>query len=165
MKKPFRTTFVWILLWTAMTAGWAAAQNATITKDAVLQRDAGGRSKTIDHIESGERVVLVEPSPQSGYYHIRTEDDEIGWVSVKFVKVSDSPNAAAPSSIPPSAESACDATLWDHVYYSQRLMVRQGCTSVTGILVAATNGKQTDGVRHEADGETHGWLQVDPGIQ
>ena len=26
----------------------------------------------------------------------------------------------------------------------------------------ATAGKQTDGVRHEADGDTHGWLKLDP---
>ena len=26
----------------------------------------------------------------------------------------------------------------------------------------ATNGKNADGVRHEADGDTHGWLKLDP---
>jgi len=25
----------------------------------------------------------------------------------------------------------------------------------------ATNGKEADGVRHEADGDTHGWLNLD----
>jgi hypothetical protein len=28
--------------------------------------------------------------------------------------------------------------------------------------VDATNGREPDGVRHEADGDTHGWLKVDP---
>lgn len=29
----------------------------------------------------------------------------------------------------------------------------------------ATAGKQPDGVRHELDGDTHGWLKVDPQFQ
>jgi hypothetical protein len=33
---------------------------------------------------------------------------------------------------------------------------------VTGTIVDATNGKERDGVRHEDDGDTHGWLKVDP---
>jgi hypothetical protein len=32
---------------------------------------------------------------------------------------------------------------------------------VTGTIVDATKGRQPDGVRHEPDGDTHGWLQVD----
>jgi hypothetical protein len=31
--------------------------------------------------------------------------------------------------------------------------------------VDATAGRQADGVRHEADGDTHGWLQLDPQFQ
>lgn len=34
--------------------------------------------------------------------------------------------------------------------------------SVTGTIVDATRGKFRDGVRHEADGDTHGWLKLDP---
>jgi hypothetical protein len=33
--------------------------------------------------------------------------------------------------------------------------------AVTGTIVDATHGKRSDGVRHEKDGDTHGWLQVD----
>ena len=29
----------------------------------------------------------------------------------------------------------------------------------------ATAGKKSDGVRHEGDGDTHGWLQVDSGFE
>jgi len=35
---------------------------------------------------------------------------------------------------------------------------------VTGVIIDATAGQahhQPDGVRHEPDGDTHGWLQVD----
>ncbi len=33
---------------------------------------------------------------------------------------------------------------------------------MTGKIVDATAGKKADGVRHEGDGDTHGWLDVDP---
>lgn len=141
----------------------AFAQNATITQAAVLHRDASGRSKTLDHLERDERVVLVEPMPQAGFYHIRTEDDEIGWVSTKSISISGPEQA--PSLPPPVApsESGCDSSLWDHVYHAQRLIVRQQCMTVTGTIVDATNGREADGVRHEGDGDTHGWLKLDPG--
>jgi hypothetical protein len=98
------------------TAAWP--QNATLTKDAALHRDAKGRSKTIDHLESGERVVLVEPSPEGGFYHIRTEDDEIGWVSSKVISISGPAKPSPQLGGAPSA-SGCDATVWDHVYHPQ----------------------------------------------
>jgi len=46
--------------------------------------------------------------------------------------------------------------------------IRSGCSSsrsgvtVRGTIVDATNGKQHDGARHESDGDTHSWLQLDP---
>jgi hypothetical protein len=60
------------------------------------------------------------------------------------------------------AES-CDRTRWDHVYNPQRLTVLAECIAATGTIVDATHGKRRDGVRHEADGDTHGWLKLDPG--
>jgi hypothetical protein len=37
--------------------------------------------------------------------------------------------------------------------------------SVTGTIVDASGGSKPDGVRHEKDGDTHGWLKVDPEFQ
>jgi hypothetical protein len=51
--------------------------------------------------------------------------------------------------------------LWKHVYNPQRLIVKQQCLTVRGTIVDATHGKRKDGVRHEADGDTHGWLKLD----
>ena len=57
---------------------------------------------------------------------------------------------------------ACDQTLWTHVYHPQRLKIIQACITVTGILRDATRGRQKDGCRHEADGDGHCFLEVDP---
>jgi hypothetical protein len=65
----------------------------------------------------------------------------------------------------PVSTGDCDASLWKHVYNPQRLVVKQPCISVTGTIVDATASRKhpsEDGVRHEGDGDTHGWLKVDP---
>lgn len=59
---------------------------------------------------------------------------------------------------------SCGDGLWQHVYHPQRLIVLRSCITVTGTLVDATAGSahpSRDGVRHESDGDTHGWLRVD----
>ena len=82
-----------------------------------------------------------------------------------------SPSSSEPASDPEnppvttSGAVQCDDTLWSHVYHSQRLIVKQQCLAVTGTIVDATNGREPDGVRHEADGDTHGWLKVDSAFE
>ena len=60
------------------------------------------------------------------------------------------------------SQPACNHSLWKHVYHPQRLKILDPCLTVRGTLVDATAGKHKDGMRHEADGDTHGWLRVDP---
>ena len=55
-----------------------------------------------------------------------------------------------------------DDSLWDHVYNPQCLIVKQKCIAVTGTMVDASHGQHPDGIRHEADGDTNGWLDLDP---
>lgn len=57
----------------------------------------------------------------------------------------------------------CDDSLWKHVYNSQRLQVHQICAEATGVIVDASHGKNKDGCRHEADGDGHCFLKLDPG--
>jgi hypothetical protein len=57
----------------------------------------------------------------------------------------------------------CDESLWNHVYHKQRLKIVHQCFSVTGTIVDATKGRNKDGARHEADGDSHNWLKLDPG--
>ncbi len=67
--------------------------------------------------------------------------------------------------VPLAAQAQCDPALWKHVYNPKRLIVKAACVTVSGTIVDATHGKRRDGVRHEADGDTHGWLRLDPGQQ
>jgi len=86
----------------------------------------------------------------------------------RYIKVLASPTGTEPNTDPEAANlvgTQCDDTLWQHVYHPTRLIVKQPCIAVTGTMVDATSGREPDGVRHEADGDTHGWLRVDSQFQ
>jgi len=140
----------------------AWAQQATTSRNVNLRRDPSTSSPVIEHIDKGTRFTLLDVAQDNGFYHVRTEDDQVGWVWAKFVSVATSTvTSPEPSATPATADLTCDANLSSHVYHPTRLIVRQDCIAVTGTIVDATNGRKSDGLRHEKDGDTHGWLQVD----
>ena len=143
-------------------------QEAATNRNANLRRDPSIRSPIIAVLSRGSRLTLVETSEDGGFYHVRTEDDQVGWVSARLLAISPAP-PVVPTTVttgPGGAPAAaCDSSLWNHVYHPTRLIVKSACVTVTGILVDATAGARPDGVRHEADGDTHGWLKVDPQFQ
>jgi hypothetical protein len=130
-------------------------QEATVVRDVNLRADPSTANPPIKLLQIGTTVTLLAPTQQGGFYHVKTEGGEEGWVWSRNIIVSGAPSLALP------ATAQCDDSLWDHVYNPQRLIVKQKCIAVTGTTVDATNGKNADGVRHEADGDTHGWLKLD----
>ncbi len=50
------------------------------------------------------------------------------------------------------SSSACDATLWNHVYHPQRLNILDACKTVTGVI---------ESVKVEPDGDYHIRLRLD----
>ncbi|MGB2898595.1 MAG: SH3 domain-containing protein [Candidatus Acidiferrum sp.] len=143
------------------------AQQATINRNVILRRDPSIASPALEHLPKGARVTLVDQNPDSGFYHVRTEDDQVGWVFSRALTISQAPPTPAPPTPTPTppADTNCDATLQSHVYHPARLIVKQQCIAVTGTFVDATAGKKPDGVRHEKDGDTHGWLKLDSEFQ
>lgn len=142
----------------------ACAQLATLTHVAALHRDSSSKSPTLETLDAGSRLVLLGGEAENGYIHVKTEDEEIGWVFAKYASVSTF-TPEMPTEGPGPQDLTCDAGLWKHVYNQQRLIFKQQCISVTGTIVDATAGKKADGVRHEPDGDTHGWLKLDPGFE
>ena len=169
MKLILLRRAIWVLfLVTCPCSVWA--QQATVNRNVILRRDPSTASPVLAHLSKGARVTLVDASPDSGFYHVRTEDDQVGWIFAKYVSISEVTTTlppATPSTAVP-ASTQCDPSLWNHVYHSQRLIVKQQCIAVTGTIVDATANqtvREPDGVRHENDGDTHGWLKVDPEFQ
>ena len=166
MKIILRRTAI-SLFFLLVCPGALWPQQATTTRNIILRRDPSTSSPVLDHLSKGARLTLVDATADSGFYHVRTENDLVGWVSSKYVSVSPTPPIppSPPTPPPPPPPGTCDDTLWNHVYHPHRLIVHQQCTSVTGKIVDATAGGEPDGVRHENDGDTHGWLKVDPEFQ
>ena len=171
MKKnpaALSIVIVAVLVFSAMDS--ALAQEAVVRRATTnLRADPGTSDPPEAVLHSGDKLTLLDPTPEHGYYQVRTQDGKEGWVFSKNIKIIASPSSTEPG-IDTEANSAanpakCDDTLWNHVYHAHRLIVKQPCLAVTGTIVDATNGKSPDGVRHEADGDTHGWLKLDPQFQ
>ena len=166
MKTALLRTAIAIIFFAACsTAIWA--QEAVVNHNVILRRDPATTSPPLAHLPSGTRLTLVDVGPSSGFYHVKTEDDQVGWVFAKFVSITP---VAAPATTTPAVAGtdSCDASLAAHVYHPKRLLVKQECISVRGTIVDATAPQSThhaDGTRHEADGDTHGWLKLDAGFE
>lgn len=154
-------------------AAFALAQTASVTRNVNLRPDPSTNLPPIRRLGPGDVLELLSATPQSGYYHVRTADGQEGWVWARSVRVrpaAGSPPGArvGPGSRGMPSQTGCGDGLWLHVYHPNRLLVKQNCLTVTGVIVDATAGqaiRQPDGVRHEPDGDTHGWLKVDPAFQ
>jgi len=150
----------------------ASAQTVTVTHNVNLRPDPSSEYSAIRLLTPAEPLLtLLEPAAESGYYHVRTSAGEEGYVWSRYVSVA-AAGATAPTVIAPGpgvAGSAsmigCGNGLWKHVYHPSRLLVKQDCMTVTGVIIDATASQshhQADGMRHEGDGDTHGWLRLDP---
>ena len=165
-----------------MVAGEAAAQTVVVVRNTNLRPEQSSVERAIRLLTPAEPpVTLVEPLLLDGYYHVRTSAGEDGYVYGRSVRVSMSATAPSPTvattpssgtttiqlglGVPGSANMVgCGDGLWEHVYHPTRLIVKQDCLTVTGTIVDATATQamhQPDGVRHEGDTDTHGWLQLD----
>lgn len=169
------------LLWFGLSVQIASAQTVTVTRNVNLRPDPSNEYAAIRLLTPDEPPMeLLEPHAQDGYYHVKTSAGEEGYVWSKNVRLSATPTPATPgtpAAPPPPTTLAlgpgtpgssnmvgCGDGLWAHVYNPTRLLVRQDCLTVTGTIVDATANQskhQPDGVRHEGDGDTHGWLKVD----
>src|SRR5258708_15309381 len=103
----------WIFLFVLILSPCAWAQEAATNHNVILRRDPSTSSPAIEHLQQGARLTLVETSTTSGFYHVRTEDDQVGWVFARFINLlpTGSPVLAA---TPPGPGPQCDASIAAH---------------------------------------------------
>jgi hypothetical protein len=159
----------YLVLLAVETLTCLSAQEAVVRRTANLRPDPGTSEPAEAILHAGDMLTLLDLTPERGYYQVKTRDGMEGWVFSRSIKVIASPSSSDPATDPESptagATGTCDDTLWNHVYHAHRLIVKQQCMSVTGTIVDATKTREPDGVRHEADGDTHGWLKLDSQFQ
>jgi hypothetical protein len=169
------SSVIWIV---CVLACSLVAQQATVNHGVSLRGDPSTKNPATGHLSRNAIVTLLATKPTAGFYHVQTADGTKGWVGVKYLTVGSQTGNQPPKGTSTgttgtstgttgtaTGSAGCDATLWSRVYNPQRLIVKQKCATVTGTIVDATAGKNPDGVRHEADGDTHGWLKVDAGFE
>src|SRR5258708_39662219 len=108
MRITLRRTAMCILLlvsWPSFT--WA--QQATTKRAVVLRRDPSKSAPVVGHLAKGDRLRLVEMTADSGFYHIKTEHDQMGWVLSSYVSLSTTPPPLpTPAPIPyPTTITGC----------------------------------------------------------
>src|SRR6202045_2273794 len=91
-----------------------------------------------EHLSKGTRLTLVDAAPGSGFHHVKTEDDRVGWVFGKYVSISTAETPATPAAPSTTASTECDPSISAHVYHPNRLIVKQECIEVPGTIVDAT---------------------------
>jgi uncharacterized protein YgiM (DUF1202 family) len=135
----------------------SAQTTATVSRIANLRRGPSSAQASIRPLMLNERLTLVEPAPQSGYYRVRTEQQEEGWVWGHNIRI-DATTALSMARVGPT----CDSGLWAHVYHGKmptakdRLVTIQPCIAVTGTIMSATA---------EKDGDWHVRVKLDPAFE
>jgi hypothetical protein len=52
------------------------AQQGIANRNVILRRDPSTASPVLEHLSKEARVTLVDVNPDSGFFHVRTEDDQ-----------------------------------------------------------------------------------------
>lgn len=94
--------FVCLLL----AASWSLAQQAEVTRNVNLREDPSSANQPIRLLTPPEIVTLIEPDKTAGYYHVRTVQNEEGWVWAPNVHVLPTTPTAAPTPSEPTASPA-----------------------------------------------------------
>lgn len=145
-------------------------QQAVATTGVNVRSGPSTTGQIVGHLNAGDTISLVSPTIRLGFYRVEERDHTEGWVSAQYLRLlgdssvgptTSHANASTPGTPGTSSLHGCGDGLWQHVYHPQRLLVKQECVTVVGVIVDATNGREPDAVRHEADGDTHAWLQLD----
>src|SRR6266404_1958864 len=97
MTKPLNVCV--LLIFTVCLAG---AQTATVTHNVNLRSDPSTDNPPIVKLAPGTRLQLLDPNPNSGYYHVKTTSGIIGFVWGRNVQIESGENGPAGSGQPPA---------------------------------------------------------------
>lgn len=77
-----------LLTYLLLVAGVSAfANNAVVKRSVNLRSDPSANKPAITLLRPPDEVELIETEPSNGYYHVRTEDGQEGWVWGKNIQL------------------------------------------------------------------------------
>jgi hypothetical protein len=118
-EVPMNVTFIRAVACIAVLCSCshiAWSQPATTNRNAIDRRDPTTQSPGLEHLLKGERLTVLDAKQDSGFYHVRSENDVVGWVWSKFVSILAPTPPSTPPVQPPDVPQ-CDTSLESHVYH------------------------------------------------
>jgi Bacterial SH3 domain len=89
----------------------AAVREATVKRNVNLRRDPSTDNAALELIEANSTVTVLDPAPQNGFYHVKAEDGQEGWVWGKNVSMAAETEGPSTSpSTPASSTKNASAT-------------------------------------------------------
>ena len=109
MQTSLRHTIVLVSVFLGALS-FAAAREASVKRNVNLRSDPSTDNPAIELIQAKSTVTLLDPAPQNGYYHVKAEDGQEGWVWGKNISLGaetggPSTRPATPPSTPPTSPS------------------------------------------------------------
>jgi len=105
MKTALRQTIVLVIVFLGVLA-IATAREATAKRNVNLRSDPSTEKPAIELIQANSTVTLLDPTPQSGYYHVKAEDGKEGWVWGRNISLAaETGGPSTPPSTPPTIPS------------------------------------------------------------
>jgi hypothetical protein len=98
MRAPLRGALVILLGFLTITN--ALATDAIIKRRATLRSDPSTQRPPIATLMPQEDVELIDTSPRSGYYHVRTSEGEEGWVYSRNIEIVLAVAVTGPAAVP-----------------------------------------------------------------
>jgi hypothetical protein len=83
--KLWRVSLVIAVL--ALTCSVGLATSAVVMRNATLRRNPSTATRPIRTLLPGDEVELISATPQNGYYNVRTEDGDEGWVYGRSITI------------------------------------------------------------------------------
>lgn len=97
--NKFRLTLLAVALSVCSVHLWPQnAAQVQVVRNVTFRSGPSKTEKAIELLRPPERLELIDPQPTNGYYHVRTEEEETGWVfaqRVKLVKPGETPEELA----------------------------------------------------------------------
>jgi len=130
---------LFIILFFAFCPARLVAQEAATNHNVILRRDPTTSSPALEHLTKGARLTLVDALPDSGFYHVKTEDDRVGWIFAKYVSSEEyRPSRRSRAPTPPGTAAAVSASTKMRCLYSA-VYVRRLALAATSELGGATS--------------------------
>jgi len=87
----------WLVLFALLLANLPLfSQQAVVRKSANLRPQPDGSVAPEGQVSVGDKLTVLDPTPEHGYYQVKTASGQDGWVFGRYIKILASPSSSDP---------------------------------------------------------------------